>query len=186
MSIVLNAQEKAGLDRLESQIETSFLEGTQYPSGTTVVPKVEGYKTSYVIKGINRAGEFNPKIKAPFKNLFAAMMRALEGWTDISSFQNGWVNFDASQFNACGYYQNFFRRVYLKGLVKSGTISYGAAGQIFQLPVGYRPSRMCIFAVASNDAFGQVRIGSDGWVYATPPSSPLWVCLDGISFRAEQ
>lgn len=186
MSIILNAQEKAGLDRLDAQVEDAFLTGTQYPSGTTVVPSLEGYKANFVIKGVDRTAEFKPKIKGPFKNLIAALMRALEGWTEVSSFENGWVNFDTDLYNGCGYYQSFFRRVYLKGLIKSGTVGYDATGRIFRLPEGYRPNRQLIFAVASNEAFGQVRIFSDGWVYVMPPSNALWVSLDGISFRAEQ
>lgn len=99
------------------------------------------------------------------------------------AFQNSWVNYDAAGtgFEEAG----FCKRggiVYLKGLVKSGTISTTAP--IFTLPLGYRPKNTRLFGTISNSAIGRIDIQPDGDVIPVTGSN-AWISLDGISFPAE-
>lgn len=101
-------------------------------------------------------------------------------WT-APTFTNAWVNYDAGvTFTVAGYYRAPSGRVYLKGLVKDGTV--GGGTPIFTLPVGCRPPKEHIFATLSADALGHVRVRSDGTVVALAPSVNTWVSLDGLSF----
>lgn len=93
---------------------------------------------------------------------------------------NSWVNFGGVR-NPAGYYKDANSRVYLRGVVKSGTVGNAA----FTLPAGYRPANTELFAVVSNDLFGAVNVLSNGDV--TPAiGSNVYFSLDGISFRASQ
>lgn len=89
---------------------------------------------------------------------------------------NSWVNFGGA-FTPAGYTKDGYGMVKLRGLVKSGTLG----SPIFTLPSGYIPSFTHIFAVASNDLFGEVRVDTSGNVF-TAVASNLYVSLDGISF----
>jgi hypothetical protein len=98
-------------------------------------------------------------------------------WT-APTFQNAWVNFGfaSTQWSLAGY-RKIGDMVWLKGLVKSGTV--GAA--IFTLPVGYRPSADALFAVDSNNLFGVIDVTSAGVVKLTTGSN-VYVQLDGLVF----
>lgn len=98
------------------------------------------------------------------------------------TFQNGWVNYDTSTYNIAGFYRDALNRVYLRGLVRNGTVSTA----IFTLPAGFRPDRECIFAVISNSTIGRVDVYPSGQVRAETPSNNTYVSLDGISFVAVQ
>lgn len=91
---------------------------------------------------------------------------------------NSWVDFGLGR-NPAGYYRDSFSRVYLRGMIKSGTV--GAAA--FTLPAGYRPANHEIFSVVSNDLFGAVNVFSDGNVQPTVGNN-TYFSLDGITFRA--
>ena len=95
------------------------------------------------------------------------------------TFLNSWVNFDATTFNAAGYYKDGFGIVHLRGLVKTGTVALA----IFTLPAGYRPVKTELFSVVSNNAFGRVDVDTGGNVILTIGSN-AFASLDGITFRA--
>jgi hypothetical protein len=108
----------------------------------------------------------------------------LDTWHLIGSggqpaFQNGWVNYAASNLGPVGFRKDLFGKVRLKGCMKSGTSNTVA----FTLPVGYRPPYEMNFPVASAGAFGRVIIGIDGTV--TPVGSNTTFFLDGIEFDLE-
>jgi hypothetical protein len=94
----------------------------------------------------------------------------------VSAFLNSWVNFDADR--PARYYKDR-GRVFLSGLVKSGTIG----GTIFTLPVGYRPASVngLLFPVVSNGGFGFAAVFSSGVVQANTGSN-VYFSLDSISF----
>lgn len=98
-------------------------------------------------------------------------------WT-APTFSADWVDFGGAQ-TPTGYRIDESGRVYLRGLIKSGTVG----GAAFTLPTGYRPGNQQIFATASNDLYGQVSVGDDG-VVTVSVGSNTWVSLDGISFDA--
>ena len=107
-----------------------------------------------------------------------------EDWHEVGSsgepvFENGWINY-SSAYNSAGFYKSM-GRVYLKGLIKTGSVGNTA----FTLPEGYRPEYENLFSVLSNGAAGRVDIFADGTVKPITPSNNTWVQLDGISFRVD-
>ena len=70
--------------------------------------------------------------------------------------------------------------VVLSGALQSGVIGTAA----FTLPVGLRPKRLINFAVVSNNAFGVVRVDTNGDV--TPSIGSGFTNLESIRFLAEQ
>lgn len=110
-----------------------------------------------------------------------------EAWRAVGAlgepaFQNSWINTDAVNFNSASFYKDPGGIVYLKGLVSGGTST-----TIFQLPVGYRPTKnMYLAATDTLASHAEVSINFQGLVgrngFASP-SGPL--SLEGISFRAE-
>ena len=103
-----------------------------------------------------------------------------EDWIDVTSFENGWSNYNESTHAKAAYYKDGSGRVHLKGLVKDGSI--GAV--IFTLPEGYRPEITRIYATIANSALARANVKADGSVEAASPSITGWFSLDGISFRA--
>lgn len=98
-------------------------------------------------------------------------------WTNVTSFLNGWVNFDA---NRKARYYRANGRVYLEGIIKSGTMNQPA----FNLPPGYRITTgdNATFPVNSNGAFGVVVVNPNGNV-APSSGTNAAVDLSNISFR---
>jgi len=98
-----------------------------------------------------------------------------DGWVD---FENSWINY-GSVFNTAAFYKSG-DRVYLKGMIKSGSVSQIA----FTLPEGYRPATgKALYVVMSNSNAGRVDITEAGGVDINFICSNIWVSLDGISFR---
>lgn len=100
-----------------------------------------------------------------------------EAWI-TPTLLNGWVAQDASR--APAYYKDNSGMVHLKGLVKFGTLSTA----IFNLPAGYQTLSTRYFAVNSSNALGIVTISSTAVLPTVGNTSSL--CLDGITYRAEQ
>lgn len=102
-------------------------------------------------------------------------------WTPVAGFLNGWVNYGTWPLAA---YRKIGDEVSLRGLIRNGTVPATA----FNMPVGFRPmggiggaSSGHHFAVASNDAFGSVRVTADGDVRVGAGSSG-WVDLATIRY----
>jgi hypothetical protein len=73
------------------------------------------------------------------------------------------VNFGAPWANVQYARDDRTGLVYIRGLMKSGSISTTLPA--FILPLGYRPANDVLFAVISNGAIGRLSIqGSDGYV----------------------
>lgn len=107
---------------------------------------------------------------------------------DVSSFDwtaptlaQSWVNF-GSGFTTAGRCKRG-GIVYLKGVMKSGTISTTAV--VFNLPVGWRPKERKVFMVISNGTVGRLDILANGDVIFYAGNSTYY-SIDGISFPAEQ
>ena len=101
---------------------------------------------------------------------------AMDPWI-APTLLNGWVNY-SSQYNPAGYFREA-GIVYLRGLVKSGTIGLS----VFTLPAGYRPEFQELLVAVSNAALGRCDITVAGAVLTTAGSN-VWFSLDGITFRA--
>lgn len=103
---------------------------------------------------------------------------SIPDWT-APTLLNSWVNYGGG-YNDAGYYKTS-KRVYLRGLIKDGVTT--AATIFFTLPSGYRPASYHAFACASNNAYGQAHVDTNGNVFIIVGSA-TWFSLDGISFRA--
>lgn len=93
---------------------------------------------------------------------------------------NSWVNY-GSGYAPVGFYRDPLAKIYLRGRIKSGTATAGTV--LFTLPSAYRPSGRLSFSVASNGAFGQVDVLTNGDV-TIQVGSNTWLALDGIQFPA--
>lgn len=99
------------------------------------------------------------------------------GATGEPAFQYSWVNYDTD--NVAAFTRDAMGFVYVRGLVKSGTV--GSGTPIFTLPVGYRPATQRAFPVSSAGAFGIIVVKADGSV-AVSVGSNVNCYLDGIIF----
>lgn len=103
------------------------------------------------------------------------------GWL-APTLLNGWVVYDATYGNAA-MYRKVGGIVYLRGLIKSGTVTAGTP--IFVLPVGFRPGIWLVIASSSNNAYTNVEVKPDGNVLVGGPTpSATWLSLDNVSFPA--
>lgn len=103
-----------------------------------------------------------------------------DGWIPVT-FTNSWVNYDTTTFGACAYRKDASGTVFLKGLVKTGTMGTG----IFTLPAGYRPEKTCHIATIANGAFAGINIAYATGIVMAQYGSNVWFSLDGISFLGE-
>lgn len=91
---------------------------------------------------------------------------------------NSWVNFGGA-WETAGYMRKG-GTVYLRGLIKNGTITAGT--DFFILPVGYRPAQDIHIATVSSNAICTVQILADGTVQVGAGASATWVSFGGIQF----
>jgi hypothetical protein len=102
-------------------------------------------------------------------------------WTAVT-YTNSWADYDATTYNGGGFRIDDEGRVYLRGLIRSGTLNTSG----FTLPTGYRPSRRCVFVCISNNAIGRIDVYADGTVVIGQDSigSNVYFTLEGIAFQA--
>lgn len=93
------------------------------------------------------------------------------------TFTNGWTNYDTATHNGAGAIKQG-GRVYLEGVIKSGTSGFSA----FTLPSAFRPGKPVELAANANGLFGAVVVGMDGTVTVTGETTKF--SLEGVSFRA--
>jgi len=94
---------------------------------------------------------------------------------------NAWASYGAPFANA-SYRIDSSGVVELQGTLKLGNATAGTV--LFNLPPGYRTNATKIFATASADAFGEIRITATGDVTINAGTN-TWLSLDGIRFLAE-
>lgn len=100
------------------------------------------------------------------------------GWISVT-FENSWVDY-GSGFEPCAY-RKIGDEVFLKGLMKSGTVGASA----FTLPPGYRPAASNIFAIQATEVGKRIDIGVTGAVIIAAGATNSYVSISGISFPAE-
>lgn len=133
-------------------------------------------QVAYGMSGLDERVFMRQKILGTWNGWHEVSTSKVPVWT-APTLTNGWVNYDTATFNSAGYYKRG-GRVYLRGLIKGGTISSDA----FALPVGYRPVKAELLATISNDATGRVVVRTSGSVSIDAPSQSTWVSLDNLSF----
>jgi len=104
------------------------------------------------------------------------------GWI-TPTFQNAWVNY-GSPYAPAGY-RMLGGVLYLRGLVKSGTVSTDqtatSPATIFTLPAQYRPAYQMMLVTYSNNAIGRCDVmATTGQVLAVAGSN-VWFNLSGLS-----
>jgi len=94
-------------------------------------------------------------------------------WVAFGTMGLGWVDFDA---NHRAQYRKVGDDVQLRGLIKSGT-----TGNVFVLPVGFRPVQADeTFPVVMSGGTGNVSVFSNGNIVVT--GSSTFTYLSGIRF----
>lgn len=94
------------------------------------------------------------------------------------AFAAGWSNVGAP-YPVAGYRIDGFGKVELKGLVSNNT----PTGNIFTLPVGYRPVFDQYFICVYGDTVAHVDVKTDGSVHASATNATTPIDLSRISFR---
>lgn len=138
----------------------------------TVAGKVELATAAETSTGTDNTRAVHP---AGFKSAITP-----EAWI-APTLLNSWVNYGLGHADTA--YYKFLGRVYLKGLVKNGTVSTTSTGSIFVLPSEYRPAEKELFGVNANGVIGNIAVDTDGSVRMEAGSN-AYVALNGISFRA--
>jgi len=121
-------------------------------------------------------------LQYPFQDVHTAIYKLAdaicnpEAWI-AATYENSWASY-GTPYGAAKYYKDITGRVWLKGVVASGTIGLA----IFTLPAGYRPVEEEDFlqSRASNNVIS-VHITAAGVVYC-PTGSNVYVSLSGINF----
>lgn len=104
------------------------------------------------------------------------------GATGEPAFTNAWVNY-AGGYQTAQFRKDQNGRVTLRGLIGSGTVSTGATGVAFTLPVGYRPAYHLLFDAWSGGTASRIDIDIDGTVKMYNGATPF--SLDGIQFDTD-
>ena len=107
------------------------------------------------------------------------------GQKDNPDFENSWVNFGSNNA-AAAFYKDKFNRVWLKGLIKSGTVG---AVPCFTLPSGYIPTEYMNYSSVDGTETPSARINIMATVDANPgeihvtAGNNTFISLDGMSWR---
>lgn len=101
----------------------------------------------------------------------------ITSWTALTLL-NGWENYGFEFYN-CQYRKSVDGRVYLRGLVKSGTVG----SVIATLPLGFRPERTELFGIHAGGIAGRVDVRNNGEIHFIAGNNS-YVQLDGLSFDA--
>lgn len=104
-------------------------------------------------------------------------INVIQSPVSISSFLNSWVNYNLASHRGAGYYK-YRGRVYLQGAIKDGSLTHAA----FNLPVGYRPSKIIYLPIVAGTSFSYVVIWTDGDVSIYGSDNSL-VSLEELSFE---
>lgn len=155
-----------------------------------------------VLKAIKEAVELGQGTSRDFLRSFLTLERASElGLLD--ALNNGsfnkvprhfdiilnspWINYALdTSFNKAGFYKDALGRVFLRGLISSGT----SATAIATLPAGFRPQNACLFGcysvISGSAKIARVDIRADGVIVFQESGTPDYLTLDGLSFAVFQ
>lgn len=107
------------------------------------------------------------------------------GWTAVT-YQNSWLDYDTTVFQAGRYRIKDDGEVVFTGLMKH-VANVPVDQVIFNVPENYRPEKMVIHTTSGNgDIFAQARVttGGDVIMHAGPLTGPTWIDLDGLRYPA--
>jgi hypothetical protein len=126
---------------------------------------------------------FTENFQASLKTVRLVMPSEASVWTEIGAadaptFEGAWGNLSAS-WTSTAFYIAPGGMVHLKGVASGGAVP----GNVYRLPVGYRPRRTLLADAISNNLQGRFDIQSDGYVRATVGNT-AWISMDLMSFQA--
>jgi hypothetical protein len=102
-----------------------------------------------------------------------------------ATLQNGWANFDPTNWTVARYRRSAMGEVIVQGLIKSGTFGTTA----LTLPAGFRPALKLMYPAVDGTNTGQrVDVNNDGTVVpiAGTTNNNGYFTLSAIRFLAEQ
>lgn len=107
-----------------------------------------------------------------------------------ADLMNNWLNY-GSGWSSFEYAKDTSGTVFLKGLIKDGTLTGSGDSTVFRLPVGYRPTETRLFTISYWDAaaptqlkHGRVDVEPDGDIRLRGLTSNDWVSLEQLAFAA--
>lgn len=103
------------------------------------------------------------------------------GWTNFELFNN-WVNYNSAR-NEAGYTKNKQGIVYIRGMIKNGTITSGTV--IARLPLDYAPTRIHSFLLADSTSTnqGRIEVHPNGEIDVhNLAAGTTWICFDGVNY----
>jgi hypothetical protein len=153
------------------RLQTLSAEST--PDLESLVQQLSGF-TSETAFALTKRLTFSENFQAELKDV--SFVAPAPVWT-APTFENSWVDFGSVYQTAAYRIQE--GRVYLRGLIKSGTITTAA----FTLPAGYWPAAAVYQIVVSNNAVGVVDVRANGQVIAQVGNNTHF-SLDGVTFDA--
>lgn len=103
-------------------------------------------------------------------------------WT-IPTLLSGWTHYVSGTYHSASYTKDILGFVHLRGTIGGGTTTSGTV--LFNLPVGYRPSKTIFLSVANslNTTSSKITIQNNGNVVINNIGNNTWLSLDGISFH---
>lgn len=126
-----------------------------------------------------------PRTQADWDRIVNSLQQwrtAMEPEWIIPDLLNGWVQYTDGfgPWNPPGFALDVSGRVYLRGMLKNGTLNT----PFFQLPVGYRPQYRQLLPNLSSTNTGiyRVDVTTDGLVTPFGQVANTWSSIDGLSF----
>jgi hypothetical protein len=159
---------------------TNYLISYNTNGGSWTNTTVSSSTTSYTVSA-NRGDTVSIKVVATngaYTSGYGTDASTLPLWTNIS-LQNSWAYY-GTPYNTAQFTKTSSCRVFLKGLIKSGTATSGTV--IGNLPAGFRPLSRLVFQVAtSSNTAGRIDVAANGDI-AIMAGSNAWISLDTVSF----
>ena len=115
----------------------------------------------------------------------AAKIETQQAWQTVA-YAAGWGDYDAgTEWYGGRYMKDSVGIVHLAGLIKNISGSTKTGGQLFTLPVGYRPLFKMRFNSAFSGSGGVIDVQPDGIVTTTASiANSDWISLSNVSFKA--
>jgi hypothetical protein len=119
----------------------------------------------------------------PNPSLAAPEAYHVVGGAGEPGFLNAWVPFGPGSSKP-GFYKDPLGVVHLEGTLAGGTASNTTTGNMFILPVGYRPAENQQFSGGDATGTGQIAVTAAGEVRALNGAGVVLLTIDGFTFRA--
>ena len=144
------------------------------PANAPPAGPVDGPGSPFRTGGARRAP--NPSLAAP--EAFHVVGAAGE-----PGFLNAWAALGPGSSKP-GFYKDPLGVVHLQGSLTGGIANNNATGNMFILPVGYRPADGQQFSGGDATGTGQIAVTAAGEVRALTGAGSVLLTIDGFTFRA--